>query len=362
MKPRFDLAALKELAGGTVYGRGESYHRDGLVTLVRIDFERVAAQVAGTEDYHVTLAGRGKNIDGSCSCPAFDDWGFCKHLVATALAANEAGPGVEAATDDAVRRIRAYLTHKGVDALVAMVMDLAEADPALFRKLDLAASAASADEKTLEARLRKAIDQATRTRDFIDYREASGWAAGVGEALDALNEISGGPRAAIALRLALHAVERIEKAIENIDDSDGLCGDLLARGADIHLAAARVVRPEPIALARDLFAREMAEEYDAFAGVVLSYTDVLGRGGLAEYRRLAHEAWEKLPPRTAGRKRDDYDAEYDRLAGMIDWFAELDGDLDARIVLRAKDLSSSWRYVQLAEFCRANNRHDDALR
>ena len=47
------------------------------------------AQVAGTEDYRTELTGRGEDFDGECSCPAFEDWGFCKHMVATALAAND---------------------------------------------------------------------------------------------------------------------------------------------------------------------------------------------------------------------------------------------------------------------------------
>ncbi len=47
---------------------------------------------------------------------------------------------------------------------------------------------------------------------------------------------------------------------------------------------------------------------------------------------------------------------------ILDFFAERDGDTDARIALRAKDLSSPWRYLQLAEFCRDQGRHAEALR
>jgi len=44
------------------------------------------------------------------------------------------------------------------------------------------------------------------------------------------------------------------------------------------------------------------------------------------------------------------------------FLAEEDGDVDARVALRAKDLSSAWKYLQLAEFCRAHCREDEALR
>jgi tetratricopeptide (TPR) repeat protein len=167
--------------------------------------------------------------------------------------------------------------------------------------------------------------------------------------------------AALALDLAEHAIVRIEKAIEDIDDSDGHCSDLMARAQAIHLAAARSARPDPTALAHDLFARETEGEYDTFSDAVVLYADVLGEEGLAEYRRLAAAAWDRLPPRT-GRDRAAVVGDYSVLAAILDFFAERDGDVKARIALRTKDLSSPWRYFELAEFCLAMGREDEALR
>jgi len=53
---------------------------------------------------------------------------------------------------------------------------------------------------------------------------------------------------------------------------------------------------------------------------------------------------------------------YRRLKDILDIFAERDGDVDARIALRAKDLSSPWSYLQLAEFCLSQGRGEEALR
>ena len=362
---RFDLDFVRELAGDKVFARGVEYHRDGQVEILGIDSRRVLAQVAGTEDYRTELTGRGAAIDGSCSCPAFEDWGFCKHMVAVALAANEAGEGAAAEGGGALGRIRAHLKTKGVDALADMIVELAERDPALFRKLDIAATAADGDDKTVEARLRKTIDDATRTRGYVDYGAAQGWAAGVDAALDALNGIASGERAGLALGLAERAIDRIAQAIESMDDSDGHCGELMERACEIHQAAARAARPDPVRLAKDLFAREMEDDYDMFDGAAALYADVLVEAGLAEYRRLAVAEWEKLPARGGGRgDRGGYERsqEYDRLSRILDGFAERDGDVDARIALRAKDLSSAHRYVQLAAFCREQGRDDLALR
>ena len=58
---------------------------------------------------------------------AFDDYGFCKHMVATALAANEIDPDLEPEGAGALARIRAHLAAKSAEALVAMILELARA-------------------------------------------------------------------------------------------------------------------------------------------------------------------------------------------------------------------------------------------
>jgi uncharacterized Zn finger protein len=76
-RSRFDLDALRDLAGDKVFVRGQAYHRDGQVEILAIEPGWVLAQVAGTEDYRTKVTGCGEDIAGECSCPAIEDWGFC---------------------------------------------------------------------------------------------------------------------------------------------------------------------------------------------------------------------------------------------------------------------------------------------
>ena len=115
-------------------------------------------------------------------------------------------------------------------------------------------------------------------------------------------------------------------------------------------------------LASHLFAREMQDDYGTFEGAVALYADVLGETGLAEYRRLATEAWEKLPPCTGRRVEQEFLGNQDQLMRILDFFAERAGEVDTRIALRAKNLSSQWSYLQLAEFCRSQGREEEAIR
>jgi uncharacterized Zn finger protein len=283
---------VRKLAGNKVFARGQDYFEARQVEILAIEPKQILAQVTGTEDYRTTLTGRGKAIGGACSCPAFGDWGFCKHMVAVALTVNALGQDADVQEGGALTRIETIL-RKGVEALIDMVMALVERDPTLFRKLDMAS----------------AIE-----------------------------------RAALALKLASRAIERIEQSIESIDDSDGHCGALLRRAGDIHLDAAKEVRPDPVQFARDLFAREMNDEYDAFGDIVSAYADVLGEVGHAEYRRLASEAWEKLPPRTGKTSSREtlHHGDYFALMRILDYFAEREAYKEAAMLIRRMaDLQST---------------------
>lgn len=360
-RSRFDVAVLREQAGEKVFARGEEYHRDGQVDLLSVERNRVLAQVSGAEDYRTVLKGRGKKIGGECSCPAFRDRGFCKHMVATGLAVNEVAEDVGNGGPSALDRIRAHLKRQGVDALVEMLVELAERNTALLRKLDIAATGSSTrDVKRLEKQLRRAIDVATRTGGSARYDDARDWADNVGTALDAVSQLVLGRHAALAMELALHAIDCIEDAIDDTGDSDGEGYALLEQAGDIHLAACLAAKPDPVVLARDLFPRQLHGQYDTFYRAVVRYDEALGEAGLAEYRRLALEAWTKLTPPAREPEKNTEDPSI--LVGILDFFAERDGDVETRIALRSRNLSTSSDYLTLAKFCLAQGRAEEALR
>jgi hypothetical protein len=195
----------------------------------------------------------------------------------------------------------------------------------------------------------------------VDYREAPRWRTGVDAALEAVADIASGPRAGIALKLIEHAIDRIEAAFEAIDDSDGhLAARTCARSSpacrSCFPAGSCCVRPGPVR-ARD------ENSFETFAGALGDYADVLGEQGLAEYRRLAITAWDRLRA-NSGRTRaaNEEFGTVHQLKGILDFFAERDGDVEARIALRSTDLSSPWSYLELAEFCLSEGREAEALR
>jgi len=66
--------------------RGQVYFDRGLVVLDTVTDSQAKADCTGSRVYKITLELNGQELSGYCTCPAFEDFGPCKHIAATALA------------------------------------------------------------------------------------------------------------------------------------------------------------------------------------------------------------------------------------------------------------------------------------
>jgi hypothetical protein len=78
---------------------------------------------------------------------------------------------------------------------------------------------------------------------------------------------------------------------------------------------------------------------------------------LAALPELAEAEWQKIKPRA-----DDkgYDAHRSAITRIMERLAEASGDVDELVAIKAKDLSSSYRYLGIAEILAKAKRHDEA--
>jgi uncharacterized Zn finger protein len=358
----FDVAKLRTAAGAKVFER-EDYHADGSVDILTFSNSRVTAQVTGTQPYFVDLACNKGELSGFCSCPAYVDHGFCKHMVATGLTANDHvpddGPGN---SPDTIENVLRSLDH---EALVKLVIDIARSDPKALHALSLKTaliSLADSDAPSLAKKLKREIKAATRVGEFIGYDEVPAWAARVEDLIDSIEGLLAKGHGALVMELADLLREQLNDAFEAIDDSDGQMGMLVSRAMELHLAACRLACPDPVRLAKDLFAREMADDF-GLEDTIETYADLLGDAGRQEMERLATAAWAKMhPPRVGVDNDDDGNWSYPQLAAMLDRFAADRGDLQARIDIRKRNLSNPGRYLDLAKLCEENGRTDEAIK
>ncbi|WP_456719316.1 MULTISPECIES: SWIM zinc finger family protein [unclassified Bradyrhizobium] len=358
---RFDVAVLRDAVGEKAFVRGRAYHLDGRVEIIAIDKARVVARVVGTDVYRCEVKGQGRTISGNCTCRAYGDWGSCKHMAATALAANSLEPAAVEHVSSRLGKIRNHLRAKSVENLVEMVLKLAEKDTKLFEQLGLSAELDTGDETTLLAGFKKAITGATRVRGYIEYRDMRDWTRSIDGVLDHISGLLEGGRASLVLELLDHFFARMDDALTKVDDSDGGGGACYVRACEIHVSACEKSGPDPIELARTLFVREVDSDSDFFFGASETYADILGEAGLAEYRRLATMAWRKVKSRR-GRGAETRRAREYAIRTMLERFAERDNDIDAIIAIRSSDLSSAGDYLSIAQVCLDNGREQEALK
>jgi uncharacterized Zn finger protein len=332
---RFDIAAVRAKAGDAAFARGSAYAREGLVRLISVTATDVRAEVSGTEVYPARLSGAGRVFSGACVCPAFADWGFCKHLVAVALVVNATSPADLAEAAGRRERLEAHLRGLGGEALAAKLLAWAERDLALLQELEFEAALAGEGDQVVFDRIASALDQATEIDDYVDWRSAGALADELRAVVEQIGRVLEAGRSSIALRLLDRLFDEAEDLFESIDDSEGEVGGVFAEALELHLAVAVAAKPDPIDLAETLLERELASNYELWDGACGLYADVLGPAGVAEYRRLAEAAW-------ASGDREG------RLRGILDAFAEAAGDVDARIKLRSADATTGRQHLEIA--------------
>lgn len=368
--PLFDLAAIRQQVGAKVFDRGEAYFHDDTVALSGIANGKINARVAGTEIYRVALDLGEKRptrrLAGDCSCPARIDFGLCKHMVATAFAANaaEEADAWPKAEEQPSTTLEAWLAMLTKERLVALVLELAEIDGEIERRLLLkaAVSPIAGSLAPAAAAISRALRQAGAIPGgYIDYRAMSGWADGLLDVLDAIEAIIA-PDCSTHVRPLLETVlDRAENAQQNGDDSDGSLGPVFERIDGLLLKMRLADPPEPMVLARDLFGELM--DSDAYRHVPMeAYWPLLGDKGRDELERLARELWPSVQPkRRSGGYVQDYVPLRHELFQLLDRISERKRDLAARIALRREDARSAYDIVRLAEFLIEEGRAEEAL-
>jgi uncharacterized Zn finger protein len=347
--PRYEDWQLRRMGGETTYARGAAYAKEGRVRLLSIGPTVVRAQVTGSELYAVVLKGSNDDIWGDCDCPAHEDRGFCKHLVAVALAVNTATPEITARAAQSHDAIRMHLSGLGQAVLVDRLMALAERDSKLWAKLEVEVAIASEDDEAIHQRIADTMDEAMDIDEVVEWRGAGAVADELREVVEQIDGLVEAERGGVALRLLNRFFDAAPELQEAVDDSDGEVSGALCAARDLHLKVSLATLSDPKMLAAELFERELEDEYGVWEDTHHLYAEALGPEGVGEFRRLAEAAYSA--------KRSDRS----RLRGILDSFAANDGDVDARIALRAADASSAWDYQQITQICLDAGREVDAL-
>ncbi|MCB1015934.1 MAG: hypothetical protein KDB10_12580 [Acidimicrobiales bacterium] len=264
-------------------------------------------------------------------------------------------------TKKAREQLATHLAAQSQERLAELVTELAEGDVELRNRLLLEAASAGSGP----------VDAASYRRSFSDAlrsgsaarrdgpRTSGTWARGVHQVTESIGALLEAGHAEEVIGITEYALGRVDVTMSRIDDSSGWLSQVLMDLEALHHAACEAVRPDPVALARKLFAMEVDTEWDVLIDSAKRYADLLGDEGLAEMRRLADERWSQLPPLDPDRRRSG--ERHFHLTRMMETLAEVADDVDARVEVMARDLSYPYHYVQIADVLNEAGRTDDAL-
>lgn len=360
----FARRPVEVMAGGRSFERGLLYAANGRVGRRTATETSVKAKVRGSASYQVKLwldEGDDDEQAYECSCPMGRDGSFCKHAVALALVVTDAvaDPSQQG---EAVIDVRAYLQGLDPEALVDLLVERANEDDIFDARLRMSAARATTTGAPPVAVYRNVIDEAFVVGDYVGYREMYEYSSNIDAVLDSLQDLLSDGHAEAVITLAEHAIDRAEDAIGYVDDSDGWMSGIAERLRELHFDACRKAKPVPVALAAKLFERERhSGDLDVFYGAAATYSKVLGKKGLAEYRRLAQVEWDELPPLGPNDERQSYGSRRYRITQIMQTLAELTGDVDTVVDVLAHNQSSAYQFVRIVEVYQEAKRYDDAL-
>jgi uncharacterized Zn finger protein len=353
-------ASLAKLAGERSFARGAAYFENGAVTDFVQTSDAIKARVLGSDEYRVVLRPEGRSLEWSCTCPLGEEGEFCKHAVAAGLAwleRREAGDAPSATGGDELDRTRSYLESQSKETLVDLLLEQAGEDPELRARLQAEALRRDppSDPKALKEIVRRAL---AVPGGFADYRGMRAFIARADSAADLLRNLLRTGRPAEAATLADYAVRRGISAYARTDDSGGAFGETLGQIAKLHLEACRAARPEGEALAAALFELQLLDDWGFFD--FEDYAPLLGEKGVARYRALAEKAWSEIPVLEPGARREP-DSTRSIVTRIMETLARRDGDPDALVAVKSRDLSHSHAFLEIAQILANAGRHDEAL-
>ena len=395
-----DRPLLQQLAGPKTFARGEEYLAENRVRQLQAGPDRAIAKVSGSRTYRVKLWHQRGQLHHACNCAAGREEIFCKHCVAVGLAwlqalEDHAGslgqtqsqvPPRPQADETGISRdqLRDYLRGLDKDRLVSLTLEATDYDDILHRRLLMevigvapaggkrsgtgASGSASSKAATPDLELYKHIlREAIECADYVDYNAMGDYAQGVEEAIRPLGDLLAGGQAAAVVELAEFALLELDRSSDMIDTGDGALNAIYDDLQQYHLEACRVAKPDPEALAARLLAYELEGGLGVFNNAVNTYADALGPRGIAAWRRLLIQEWSHLPVLGAeGTGRDGVQPSLDyrrfQLNALMERVARTEGDTEALIAVKQRDLSSAHDYLALADLHLSAGRVEEAAK
>ncbi len=355
-------SVIKTLAGEAAYQRGLQYYNEGRVEQLTINTSHIRARVAGEKYYQVTLNHTAKVFDGSCDCPASDNFDFCKHCAAVGLAYYyQTQTNLEMADVDGSDAVTLYLNTFTKPQLVEEFYALIEKDQTLYDHWVLRAEIAGGNLSSKD--LRKRITQAIPFKPSGLWRpqEVAHYFSEAVLALKVLEQAIIALAASNAIKLVIYAIERVEKSLETIDDRAGHKTELvtlLIKWFHLTLSSNEWQGSERVTLLSKLI---LNEKYNyEILKLPNGVLDVITNKESEDILDSVAKAWATMPP--PGNEPHGRTDLYARLENLLLEDALLVNNRDRELEILAKGAVDTDRCLKLVSKCIAYHRLDEATK
>lgn len=354
---------MHRYADSPSYARGLEYFKSGAVNELHVEGKCIRANVQGSRLYHVKLWVQRDELEYSCTCPFFEqEQAFCKHCVAAGLAYVEnersSAAGREGNREQqplTLKDVKAHLLLQDKDKLTSIILDHADEDDEFRDRLMMMVSMKS-DRLDLSV-FRQAIDRATHLDYRGDYVSPYQYGRRVGEVIATLSESLNDGNTSEVVELSEYLLLRLDENVGLVEDDGGAS----EAAQDLHYAACRKAKPDPVKLAEKLFRWEITEHLETFHNARQVYADILGKKGMQAYRSLVESEWSRVPALKAGSRSGDPYRNRFRITSLMEDLAAEKGDVESLVSVKSRDLSSPHHFLEIAELCSKNKMPDKAL-
>jgi len=192
--------------------------------------------------------------------------------------------------------LRARLAGLSRERLIDLLIACGDDDDGVRRRILLAAAAGAPPREAVQAIKRGMAQVRRRSQSFVAYSASGDVARDLSGLREGILELAERGHAREAEELLGRLVALSEDVLRNADDSNGSIGDegqwsVQAWGT----IAARVADRDRIALARQVCAAALDNDFGVRDRIVRDFAGALGEEGLLELRRVLREQMENLP-------------------------------------------------------------------
>jgi hypothetical protein len=215
----------------------------------------------------------------------------------------------------------------GPERLAAVLVDLADADAEVKRRLRLEL-AAQVGGDSIAAEIGKRITALKSARSFVDWQKRRDFVKDLDLQRAMIVERVAQTRPDLALDLMWRFMALAEPVINRVDDSNGSVGDVFRSACEDLGVIATNARPDPVGLADRVFAALSANDYGVFDGLVKAIIPALGEVGITHLKNRLAQALANAGSKVRGR-----DGQASAMRHALQEVADSQSDVDAYIAL-----------------------------